>query len=174
MVQTWPAARNPCTTQFDDESSASIAGGTSTCETSKRKILDVVVIGLPRGHGIGWGRGFKSHGKEHNLPLRIRAGKFQRIERRIHDAHIGAFGLGVEQALRRSGHAQHVAERTENHFRAVRNGHRFVDQFNRRHAHRATRPVDQRNVAGQQVFEAALDDGVSLPAADFHDRPGAG
>ena len=26
---------------------------------------------------------------------------------------------------------------------------------------------------GQQVFEAALDDGVGLAAADFHDGPGA-
>ena len=34
--------------------------------------------------------------------------------------------------------------------------------------------VDERDVSRQQIFEAALDDGVSLAAADLHDRPGAG
>src|SRR5260370_21035985 len=35
------------------------------------------------------------------------------------------------------------------------------------------RAVDQRDLMGQQVFQAALDDGVGLAAADFHDRPRA-
>ena len=32
----------------------------------------------------------------------------------------------------------------------------------------------ERDFFGQQVFEAALYDGVGLAAADFHDRPRAG
>ena len=36
-VQTWPAARNPCTLQFGDDINASMAGGTSTCEMSIEK-----------------------------------------------------------------------------------------------------------------------------------------
>ena len=36
-VQTWPAARKPCTRLSGDERMASIAGGTSTCETSSEK-----------------------------------------------------------------------------------------------------------------------------------------
>jgi hypothetical protein len=36
-VQTWPAARNPCTRQFGDDINASMAGGTSTCEMSIEK-----------------------------------------------------------------------------------------------------------------------------------------
>src|ERR1019366_2750097 len=50
----------------------------------------------------------------------------------------------------------------------------LVDQFNRRHTHWTARTVDQRDIPRQQVFQAALDDGVSLPAADLHDRPRAG
>jgi len=36
-VQTWPAARKPCTRLVGASSSAHIAGGTSTCETSIEK-----------------------------------------------------------------------------------------------------------------------------------------
>jgi hypothetical protein len=76
----------------------------------QREIFDAIVIGLPRGHGVGGRGGFETDGKEYNLALGIRLRQFQRVERRIDNAHVGAFGLGIEQTLRRTGHAQHVAE----------------------------------------------------------------
>ena len=173
MVQTWPAARNPCTTQFSEDKQRLHRGRNQHVGDEQREVVDVVVIGLPRGHGIRGCRGFKADRKEDDLPVGILLGEFQRIERRVDDANVGAFGLGVEQALGRTRHAQHVAEGTEDHFRALRNRHGLVDQINRRHADRAAGSVDQSDVARQQVFETALDDGVSLAAADFHDGPGA-
>ena len=104
----------------------------------------------------------------------LRLGEVQRVERRVDDAHVAALGFGVEQALRRAGHAQHVAERAEDHFRAARDGDGFVDQLNGGYADGAAGTVHQLDFARQQVFQAALDDGVGLAAADFHDRPRAG
>jgi hypothetical protein len=139
----------------------------------KGEIFDAVVIGLPRRHGVRRGRGFKTYGKEDDLAVGIRFGKFERVEWRINNSDVGAFGLHVEQALRGSRDAQHVAERAEDCLRSLRDRHGLIDQFDGRHANRAARAVDQRDLTGQQVFEPALDDGVGLPAADFHDGPGA-
>src|ERR1035437_73540 len=72
----------------------------------KREVVEVVMIGLPRGHGVGGSRGFEADGKENDLAVRMCLGKFQGVERRIDDANVGAFGLGVEQALRGAGHTQ--------------------------------------------------------------------
>ncbi len=81
----------------------------------QRKILDVIVVGLPGGHRICGRRGFETHGKEHDLTVGIAPGKFQGIERRIDDTNIGTLSLGIEQALRGTGHAQHIAERAKDH-----------------------------------------------------------
>ena len=39
MVQTWPAARKPWTRLAGDDRMAAMAGGTSTCDTSKAKFV---------------------------------------------------------------------------------------------------------------------------------------
>src|SRR5271166_759822 len=39
----------------------------------QREVVDVVVIGLPRGHRIGRRSGLETYGKEYDLPLRIRS-----------------------------------------------------------------------------------------------------
>ena len=140
----------------------------------QRKVLDVIVVGLPGGHCVCWRSGFETHGKKHDLTIQIALGKFQGIERRVDDTNIGALGLGIEQALRGTGHAQHVAERAKNDVGTLRDGYSLVNQVDRCHAHGAARTVHQGEITGQQVFQAALNDGMSLAATDFHDRPGTG
>ena len=48
---------------------------------------------------------------------------------------------------------------------------RLVDHFERRHAHRTARSVNERDLFRQQFINAELHDGVRLAAADFHDVP---
>ncbi len=68
--------------------------------------------------------------------------------------------------------AQHVSERGEDHVRLGGNLRGFIDQFDGRDAHRAAWAVQQRYLRWQQLIYAKFDDGVGLPAADFHQRPG--
>jgi len=84
---------------------------------------------------------------------------------------IRALCLGVQKALCGTGHAEHVAEGAE-----ITSG-RFARATRCRswrpgYADGATRPVHQRDLMRQQLLESALDDGVGLAAADFHDVHG--
>ena len=49
-----------------------------------------------------------------------------------------------------------------------------VDHFQAGDADRAAGAVNQFDFLGQDFVDAVFDDGVRLPAADFHDRPGPG
>ena len=173
IVQTCPAARKPCTRSCPSDSSASIAGGTSTCETSSEKFSSPVVIRLPAAIALAGAVVSKPTAKNTTCRSRILLCQGHRVQRRVDDPHVAAFRLDVEQALRRTGHAQHVAERAEDHVRPLGDGHGLVDHLDGRDAHRAAGAVDESDFARQQVIEAALDDGVRLAAADFHDRPRA-
>ena len=79
--------------------------------------------------------------------------------------------LTRQQIVRAARHAQHVAERAEDH--AGRDGDLdgLVDQLERRDADRTARAVHERDLWRQQLVDAELDDRVGLPAADFHERP---
>ena len=88
---------------------------------------NAVMIGLPSGHGIGRGCGFKTDGKEHDLLLGILFRQLQCIERRVDDANVSALGFGIEQTLRRSRDAQHVSEGSEDSVRTLGDGEGFID-----------------------------------------------
>ncbi len=63
----------------------------------------------------------RSHGEEHDLARRVVARAIsQRIERRVDDAHVAAARLDREQVALAARHAQHVAERAEDHLRRGR------------------------------------------------------
>jgi hypothetical protein len=49
----------------------------------------------------------------------------------------------------------------------------LVDHLQRSDTNRATGPVDELNLTGQQAIDPILHDAVSLSAADFHQDPGA-
>ena len=95
MVQTWPAARNPWTTQLSDDSRPPLRRHEHV-RNQQREIFDAIVIGLPRGHGVGGRRGFKTDCKEYDLAFGIRLREFQRVERRVDNADVGAFGFGIK------------------------------------------------------------------------------
>jgi hypothetical protein len=123
---------------------------------------------------VGGGGGFEADGEEHHLAVRMPPCQGYRVEGRVHDAHVAARGLDREQIARAARHAQHVAEGAEDDAGAGRDLQRLVNDLQRRHAHRAARPVHQRELRREQFVEAEFYDGVGLPAADLHQRPRAG
>ena len=74
----------------------------------------------------------------------------------------------------RAGDAEHVAERAENDIRPARDRRAPVDHLERCDADRAAGAVHQLDLRGQEAVDPVLDDGVGLPPADLHDRPGPG
>src|SRR5581483_7953330 len=109
-VQTCPAARNPCTTHRSDESSASMAGGTSTCETRIEKFSTPSCSACQTDIALAGAVVSNPTAKKTTCFCGL-AFQLQRIQGRVHYANVAALGLYVEQAFRRAGHAQHVAER---------------------------------------------------------------
>ena len=69
---------------------ASIAGGTSTWETSIEKLVDATLAGLDHRHGVGRRGGLEADGEEHDLPVGFVLGDAHRVERRVDDPHVAA------------------------------------------------------------------------------------
>ena len=112
----------------------------------QRKIRPAPAGRLHDGHGVGRGRGLEADGKEHHLPLGVLLGQRHGVHRRVDDPHVAPFRLHGQQVVGRAGHAQHVAERAEDHLRPRGDRHRLVDELQRRDAHRAAGAVDQRDL----------------------------
>ena len=171
MVQTCPAARKPCT-RFDGR----IEHGPDRRRhqhvgDQHREVLQPQLRRLNHRHRVGRGGGLEADGEEHHLPLGVLSGQGHGVHRRVDDPHVAPFRLDRQQVLLRAGHAEHVAERAEDHLRPAGDGHRLVDDLDGRDAHRAARAVDQRDLARQHLVEREADDGVGLAAADLHDVP---
>ena len=123
-----------------------MAGGTSTCEQRIEKLLRPKLLRLPDRHRVA-GRGrLEADGEEDDLAVGVLLRQLDRVERRVDHAHVAALRLHAEQVGRRAGHAQHVAERGEDHLGPAGDGDRPVDQLQRRDADRAARAVDQRDL----------------------------
>src|ERR1019366_4444440 len=120
----------------------------------------------------GGGGGLKPDAEEDHFSSRVLLRQLHRIQRRIDHPHPPAGGLEGEQIGRAARHAEHVAERAEDHFGPGGDLQRFVDEFNGRDTDRAAGAVNERNLLGQQLVDAELDDGVGLAAAHFHEGPG--
>jgi hypothetical protein len=127
---------------------------------------------MQHGHRSARHRGLEAQPEEHHLLLGILLRQLQRVERGIDGAHIGAFGLGLQQAFLRPGHAHRVAEGRHDHLRMLGNRHAVVDAAHRQHAHRAAGAVNELDGGWQQVLQAVAEDGVRVPAADFHHLQG--
>ena len=110
-----PAPGCPATARM-----ASIAGGTSTCETSMEKFSRPSLRGLVHRHGVGRRGGLEADGEEHHLAVGIlprqlhaRRAASRRCARRRPPA------LTASRSCVAARHAQHVAERAEDHARAA-------------------------------------------------------
>lgn len=140
----------------------------------KRKVSEIFLRSLVHCHRRSRSSGFEANAKEHDLALGGLFRQFYSIERRIDNAHIAATSFDREQITMAAGHPEHVAEGTKDRFGSRGDFHRFIDELNRRDAHRATRPMNEGNLFGQQLIEPELHDSMGLPAADLHQRPGPG
>src|ERR1019366_3829405 len=112
--------------------------------------------------------------EEYDLALRITLRERERIERRVHDAHLPTPRAHLLQVAIASGHAQHVAERGEDHAGSRGQLQRLVDLLERRHAHGAARTMDHLHRTIEQFVESLPHDRVRLSAANFHERPRTG
>ena len=137
-----------------------------------REIAQPQLLRLPDRHRVAGRRGLETDGEEHDLAVRVRLRQLDRVQRRVDHAHIAALRPHAQQVDARPGHAQHVAERGQDHLRPAGNGDRLIDQFKRGDAHRAAGAMHQRDLQRQQPVDPGLDQRVRLSAADLHDRPG--
>ena len=97
----------------------------------QRKILQPAAFRQVHAHGVGWGGGFKADAEENHLLVGILDGEFNGIERRIHDAHVAAAALHLEEVALGSGDAEHIAKRAEHDAGLRGDGQRLVDKFER-------------------------------------------
>ena len=111
----------------------------------------------------------KPTAKNTTSPVRVLHGQAQRVERRVHEADVGAARLGLEQVAVAAGHAHHVAEGGEDHARVLGHGDGVVDAAHRDHADRAAGAVHQLDALGQHVLDAVAVDGVGVAAAHLHE-----
>ena len=143
-----PGPRNPCTRFTGDCRMPVIAGGTSTCDTSTRKVAQALRLRLQYRHRIGRRRGLEADREEHHLPIRVLAARSSGSPSASRRSYVSAGRPHLKQIAVRAGHAQHVAERAEDHVGAPRDGMRAVDHLQRRHAYRTPRPVHQFDFRG--------------------------
>src|SRR5664280_2855884 len=134
-------------------------------------VFHAFLLRSPYQHGVRGRGGLGTDGEEDDLLIGIGARNLQAIQRRVNNANVAALRLDGKQVAVRSRHAQHVAERTEDHVGPPSNGVRFVDHLQGRHANRATGTMYQLNFLRQQVVDSMLHDGMRLPAANFHNHP---
>ena len=149
-----------------------MAGRHQHVRDEQGEVLEALLGGLIDGHRGGRGGGLEADAEEDDLFGRVLLCELHGVQRRIDDADIPASGLDGEQVGRAARHAEHVAERAEDHLGPGGDFQRLVNQLDRRDADRAAGAVDERDLPGQQLVEAEFDDGMGLAAADFHERPG--
>ena len=99
----------------------------------------------------------------------IVAREFERVGRRVDDAHVHAARFVFQRTAVGAGNAHHVAKGGENKIRSRREGQTIVDAAHRQHANRAARTVNQFDVGGKQILQAKTINCVGVAAAHFHD-----
>ena len=130
-------------------------------------------LGLrPQQRQRGGGRGGLEPDRiEDDLPIRVLLRDLQRVEWRVHHAHVGTGSLGVEQAAAAAGHAHEIAEACEDDAGLVRDGDAVIEAAHGDDAHRAPGSMYELDVARQKILDAVLEDGVGVPTAHLHDLP---
>ena len=149
-------------------------GGDEHVGDEHRKVAQPELAGLEDGHCVGWGGGLKADAEKDDLAGGVGLGQPDGVEGGIDDADIGPFAFDPEEIFGAAGHAQHIAERTEENAGLGGDGEGLVEDFEGGDADRAAGPVDQLDRGGEELVDAVAEDGVGLSAADLHDCPGAG
>jgi hypothetical protein len=138
----------------------------------EREVLHPKAFGLIHGHGVGRGRGLEPDPEEHHLPVRVLLAMV-RHPGRVDHPDVTTLALDPEQILLAARHAQHVAERAEDHVGpgGDLDALSIISGVSRTPDSRA---VDHLDLIGQQLVDAVADDRMRLPTTDFHDRPTPG
>ena len=132
------------------------------------EVLDALAAcALERQRGGRRGR-LESDREEHDLAVRVLLGDPQRVQRRVDHAHVGARGLGVEQAPSEPGTRIMSPKQVKITPSWSRDRDPVVDAAHRDHAHGTARPVHELDVRRQQIVDAVLVDRVGVAAADLH------
>ena len=122
------------------------------------------------GHSYERRGGFEAHADEDDLPIGVLLRQAQGIQRRVNDFHRASCRLLGQQAGRGAGHAGHVAEGCDGHFRHAGQRDYLVDVVVARHAHRTSRARRQTNPLGHKTANAVARNGHGVGAAHFHQR----
>jgi len=93
----------------------------------------------------------------------------ERVERGVHESHVGAAGVCFDQISLRPRHPHHVAERREDDAGLLGQPHRVVHPAHRDNTNRTARPVYQLDRLRQQMLDAVPVDGVRVTAAHLHE-----
>src|ERR1019366_4955556 len=80
-----------------------------------RKVFEAPALGQVDAHGVRRSSGFKTDPKEHNLAIGILDREVNRVQWRIHHAHVTTRAFYLKQITLGTGNAQHVAEGTKDH-----------------------------------------------------------
>ena len=150
----------------DEPRIASIAGGTSTCETSSEKFsipcvrparrpwhCAGAVVSKPRRRRRPARSDLPSRSSVHRAANRRCGHRRPRLDRRTELSEPGTRSMSPKEQKITSGR------------RAIGDG--LVDQFKRRDADRAAGAVHQLDLLRQQLIQSALDDGVGLARRRF-------
>ena len=105
------------------------------------KVFYILFLRLQDSHRVGGRGGFKTDREKDNLFIRISLRDLQRFKRRIHHAHIPAFGAHIEQVNSRAGHAQHIAVGCEDNFRTSSDCQCAINLLKRSYANGAAWPM---------------------------------
>ena len=122
------------------------------------------------GHSYERRGGFEAHADEDDLPIRVLLRQTQGVQRRVNDLHRAPRRLLGQQAGRGAGHAGHIAEGGDGHFRHTGQRDYLVDVVVARHAHRTSRARRQMNPLGHKAANAVARNGHGVGAAHFHQR----
>ena len=120
-------------------------------------------------HRGGRRRGFEADREEHDVTIGVVDRDLECVERRVHESHVGAARLRLDEVALGTGHPHHVAERREDDAGLFGQPHRVVDAPHRDHADRAPGSVHQFDGLGQQMLDAVAVDGVRVTAAHLHE-----
>ena len=146
-----------------------LIGGTIVTWLEKTlKLVTPRLAGLEQRERRRRRRRLEPDGEEHDVAVGRLDRDPQRVERRVHEAHVGALGLGLQEVAVAAGDAHHVAERREDDARCLGDGDRVVDPAHRDDADRAARSVHQLDGLGEDVLDPVPVDGVRVPAAHLH------
>ena len=147
-----------------------MAGGTSTCATNMVKLcipsrsachtamaLAGAVVSNPTAKNTTSREGFN------RARFNASSGEYTILD-------VSARGLGLQQALGRSGNAQHVTKRTKHHFGPHRKGNGAIN-ISSGVTHTGHPGPCMSEIFEATVPEASLDNRVRLPATHFHQGP---